>query len=249
MVMPPQISIVDLTASDPPTPAMSTPHPTMPINVLLRNTINRTGKYRLRVVLLTICAKSQEASKIAEDLFLVFAENVKNKVVEKDNNSDDNSEDDDEDEDSSSSDEDQGPEDASVQGRGILVSTGQGLKRLRSRFATCKTCNEEFDVETNGKESCIWHPGTVLYPPIVSSTCFTCRVVIAYHTPGDSEVDDNAECWGDYEIWREGCPKEERFDDMPEGFVFHCCEREGTSGGCKIGTHVEGSSSSKRARY
>ena len=68
-------------------------------------------------------------------------------------------------------------------------------------------------------------------------------------TPGDSDVNEDAECWGDYEIWREGCPMDDRFDDMPEGFVFNCCGRVGTNEGCKIGTHVEGSSSCKKARY
>ena len=32
-------------------------------------------------------------------------------------------------------------------------------KRFRPRFATCINCNEEFDVETNDEDSCIWHPG------------------------------------------------------------------------------------------
>ena len=41
------------------------------------------------------------------------------------------------------------------------VST-PNLKRLRPRFASCKNCNEDFDVETNDKYSCSWHPGIFL---------------------------------------------------------------------------------------
>ena len=34
-----------------------------------------------------------------------------------------------------------------------------GVKRLRSRYATCSNCLEEFDVTQNGKIDCVWHPG------------------------------------------------------------------------------------------
>lgn len=62
-------------------------------------------------------------------------------------------------------------------------------------------------------------------------------------------MNENANCWDDYEQWREGCPMEDRMDDLPEGFIYNCCEKSGESEGCKIGTHVESSSDYKRPRY
>lgn len=42
---------------------------------------------------------------------------------------------------------------------GAPLIQADGVKRLRSRFATCTNCSEEFDVTDNGKDSCVWHPG------------------------------------------------------------------------------------------
>ena len=36
-----------------------------------------------------------------------------------------------------------------------------GKKRLRSRFAVCEYCEEEFDVSKNTKTSCLYHPGNL----------------------------------------------------------------------------------------
>ena len=252
--MPAQISVVDLTASDPPAPAVSTSPATVPIDALLHGIISSASENRLRDVLHTICEKSQEALKIAQDLLLVSADKVRTEIVEKGYNGgepgeSDENEKDEEDGDSGSSDGDAAPEDSCGQRRGVLVSTGGNLKRLRPRFTRCENCCEAFDVETNEEESCIWHPGTALFfSHRVFNVLFSTRSV-ANHSTGKSEVNEVARCWDDYEDWREGCPMDERFDDMPEGFVFDCCGRVGTSEGCKIGTHVEASSSSKRARY
>lgn len=42
---------------------------------------------------------------------------------------------------------------------GAPLIQADGVKRLRSRSATCTNCSEEFDVTDNGKDSCVWHPG------------------------------------------------------------------------------------------
>ena len=84
--MPGHLSIIDLTASDPPTPAQPAPPATVPIDVLLHGAINSAREHRIRHVLQTICEKSPEASKIAEDLLLVSADKVKAEIVEKDYN-------------------------------------------------------------------------------------------------------------------------------------------------------------------
>lgn len=34
-----------------------------------------------------------------------------------------------------------------------------GKKRLRSKYAVCSNCKEEFDVTQNGKKACRWHDG------------------------------------------------------------------------------------------
>ena len=37
-----------------------------------------------------------------------------------------------------------------------------GTKRIRTRYAFCENCEEEYDVETNSKDSCSYHPGMLL---------------------------------------------------------------------------------------
>ena len=39
------------------------------------------------------------------------------------------------------------------------MHNGVAQKRLRSRYATCKHCSEEFDVTDNTELECIWHDG------------------------------------------------------------------------------------------
>jgi hypothetical protein len=40
-----------------------------------------------------------------------------------------------------------------------VPATTTGPKRLRTRYARCTNCKEEFDVSENTKKSCSYHPG------------------------------------------------------------------------------------------
>jgi len=42
-----------------------------------------------------------------------------------------------------------------------VSSKGTERKRMRPRFATCRHCEEEFDVTENSDRACRWHKGTV----------------------------------------------------------------------------------------
>lgn len=171
-MMPAHVSVIDLTESDQPAQPVVPLAPAVAIDQLLRDTIEDAHEARVRHALQTVCETSPEASKIVQELLLVPADKVKARVVCKDYNSDpaegeeeENSDQCGECDSSDDRDEDESP---IAQGQGILVSVGQSLKRVRPRFANCENCDEEFDVGTNSRESCIFHPGTIDCPCTLS---------------------------------------------------------------------------------
>lgn len=175
-------TIVDLTASS---PAVTTLSEELPVETVLKHAILDAQLERLRVTLQHICNDSPEAFRIARSLLLVPEEIVKHKTIDRRNRlGDDTDQDEDEDEDEEDSSEpsdseddtensddtngedDGGEEEEEEDGpralsNGFAVIPTSGVKRLRSRFATCTNCSEEFDVTDNGKYSCVWHPGTL----------------------------------------------------------------------------------------
>lgn len=174
-------TIVDLTASSPAATQLSEE---LPIKNVLIATITDAEPERLRATLQEICNSSPEAFRIAKNLLLVPEEQVKYKTIDRKNRADDDADQDDEEEDEEDSSEpsdseddtensddtngedDGGEEEEEEDGpralsNGFAVIPTSGVKRLRSRFATCTNCSEEFDVTDNGKYSCVWHPGTL----------------------------------------------------------------------------------------
>ena len=168
------LAIIDLTESSPPCPESE----------VLLDAINTAPDGRVRLALRNACDISEEASKIVRSMLLVPTDRVRYNVVENDVDSDgrvDGDESDEESEDGESDEEEEEDEEASDgenngkehqgeedQSRIIDDGTAGGhkngvsapnLKRFRPRFATCINCDEEFDVETNDKDSCNWHPG------------------------------------------------------------------------------------------
>ena len=79
---------------------------------------------------------------------------------EEEDQSDGESEAEDEDEDDDDEDDDKAAN-TDRHRNSVSATAASSLKRLRPRFATCENCAEEFDVETNNKRSCRWHPGSV----------------------------------------------------------------------------------------
>ncbi|KLU90141.1 hypothetical protein MAPG_09107 [Magnaporthiopsis poae ATCC 64411] len=103
------------------------------------------------------------------------------------------------------------------------ASKDQKRKHTRQRYEMCEQCNEEYDVETNGPTSCVWHEG---------------KSVPDYD--GDFWADHDEQCHGtiDSEWARE---------EFPEGFIWTCCEEVGADAeGCQTGAHVP--KSRKKAR-
>ncbi|KAE8158664.1 hypothetical protein BDV40DRAFT_275283 [Aspergillus tamarii] len=97
-----------------------------------------------------------------------------------------------------------------------------GSKRLRSRYAFCDQCEEEFDVTTNTSTACRYHPD------------------MSY--PDDEYFDD----------WDEDGPhgpidRDDVRESYPEGFIYGCCDEDSLQEGCETGWHNE-SYSSKRPK-
>ena len=133
----------------------------MTTNIELDFAIATADIARLRRVLEAVCCASSRAKSTAEELLLVDANKVKDRVIERECDEDgeplddsESDEEDDESEEDSDSEEDATPS---------PVATGTS-KRVRSRYATCKNCEEEFDATRNGKKDCRWHPGMPLFP-------------------------------------------------------------------------------------
>lgn len=140
---------VDLTASSPP----------RPVKTVLLDAINTAHESRIRLALRNACDISEQVSKIVQEMLLVPEEKVRYRVVEKDLKSEgdvEEDESDEEDDDEDGDEEESEDEDTSHQTNSV---TAPSLKRLRPRYAFCVNCKEEFDVETNERDSCVWHPG------------------------------------------------------------------------------------------
>lgn len=146
---PPPKPYIDLTASSPP----------RPVSTVLIDAIRNAPEDRIRLALRNACETSNEVLEIVQEMLLVPADRVNYKASERDTDSqglpvEDESGEDDEDDDE---DEDEA-EDEDDSGHRNSVSKPSS-KRLRPRFAECINCYEAFDVESNDKDSCIWHPG------------------------------------------------------------------------------------------
>ena len=160
-------TIVDLTVPSSPIAEAVSPE------AALRTAILSVQPTRLRLVLLHICDFSVDASAIAQRLLLVPEDESRREMVgrgdESDSERDVRDEDDDEedgDQTTASEDNTDRDDETSEAQRNISeIDNGHGplsgrAKRLRSRFATCENCSTEFDVTDNGKNDCVWHPGT-----------------------------------------------------------------------------------------
>lgn len=67
---------------------------------------------------------------------------------------------------------------------------------------------------------------------------------------GDLEENAESSTWDD---WDEQChgpwDTTENRKEFPEGFIWNCCDGDGSAKGCKIGRHVEEDQLVKRLRY
>lgn len=186
--MPP--TIIDLTEASSPAPAEPE---IVPVEVLLKQAIDKAQPSRLRNTLVAICDGSPEAARIAGSLLLVPEKGVRYLSAEE---SSEEEEDDEEDEEEDEHEEDEQEEDhdrdmsARTNGndksfsndeteKGRKETSGSNhamelaandLKRMRTRYAMCENCAEEFDVADNLKGYCCWHDGEIARDLMMSGT-------------------------------------------------------------------------------
>ncbi|KAF7855435.1 hypothetical protein EAF04_010178 [Stromatinia cepivora] len=86
-------------------------------------------------------------------------------------------------------------------------------KRKRHTIFRCENCEEEFDIKSNRKGDCWYHPGW-------------------------KELDEESDVWDDYDDRKHGFA--EAHEDDPEyadGFRWDCCGNPGSDKGCKNVRH------------
>ncbi|EJT82512.1 hypothetical protein GGTG_02485 [Gaeumannomyces tritici R3-111a-1] len=106
------------------------------------------------------------------------------------------------------------------------ASTEQKRKHTRQRYEVCEQCNDEYDVETNGPTSCVWHDG-------------------------DADPDYDGDFWADHDEQCHGTIDSEwARKEFPEGFIWNCCEKIGADAeGCHTGAHVPGGRKKARSLH
>ncbi|MCJ1265609.1 hypothetical protein MMC22_005489 [Lobaria immixta] len=244
--MPP--TIIDLTEASSPAPAEPE---IVPVEVLLKQAIDKAQPSRLRNTLVTICDGSPEAARIAGSLLLVPEKGVRylsaEESSEEEEEDEDENEEDEKDEDKEDEQEEGNDKDISARSNGndqsfshdetekgrketsgsnhAMELAANDLKRMRTRYAMCENCAEEFDVADNLKGYCCWHDGEL-------------------------EPDYDGDFWADHDERCHGIIDTEDMRSVyPEGFIYSCCDGDGHSEGCKTGRHVEQDLISKRPRY
>ena len=91
-------------------------------------------------------------------------------------------------------------------------TTAPNPKRpAKPRFLICQQCEADFDVTENSSEACRWHPG-------------------------ECEPDYESDFWADHDERCHGIIAD-LGNEFPEGFIYDCCEKNGTSKGCEVGRH------------
>ncbi|KAF2264845.1 hypothetical protein CC78DRAFT_494649 [Lojkania enalia] len=191
-------------------------------SALLFNAINTSTVSRLRDTLHHLCSTSPEAHRLVCERLLLPSNSHGDPIsasAQKKTTTIDISSSDDDNEPSDCSDnendDDDGGENCKSEDAQKDRSKPQKRKReyVDQRFQICQQCEEEYDVTLNCKSSCVYHD---------------CEL----------EIDYEASTWWD---WDERChglmDSKENREIHPEGFIWSCCEEEGTARGCMVGRH------------
>jgi hypothetical protein len=114
---------------------------------------------------------------------------------------------------------------AGIRPRRIIPQTC-GVKRKAStllpRFATCFNCKSEFDATQNEKGDCVWHWG-------------------------EKEFDPDSHIWDDDDYKWERARELEDDPHYADGYMWNCCEKEGSAKGCKETKHTTSGRMRERA--
>ncbi|KAK3989439.1 hypothetical protein QBC44DRAFT_369945 [Cladorrhinum sp. PSN332] len=88
-------------------------------------------------------------------------------------------------------------------------------KNKPSDFHVCTQCGEFFFEVENEEGDCVYHPGK-------------------------PEMNDDHSTWDDWEEWRDGRLDDPTiyFDELPEGFIYTCCNQQGDAEGCAESRYV-----------
>lgn len=125
--------------------------------------------------------------------------------------------------------------------RALESSASPRKAQKRIRYQTCTQCKKEFDASNNSNNACKWHPGElVLHLKAIWSNhhvldpapgCCSDKQL------GELELDHDSSTWDDWdESW---CPEKDTMaDEMPEGFLWTCCDEDGLAEGCNTTRHT-----------
>ncbi|KAK3935499.1 hypothetical protein QBC46DRAFT_397417 [Diplogelasinospora grovesii] len=95
-------------------------------------------------------------------------------------------------------------------------------RKAESEIKICVQCDDTFLEDDNSPRNCRYHSG-------------------------DMEMDDDSSAWYD---WDERChgtmDSKENRKLYPDGFVWTCCDEEGSAPGCKYGRHQSNPEKSKK---
>ncbi|KAI8624878.1 hypothetical protein F5Y19DRAFT_280504 [Xylariaceae sp. FL1651] len=168
-------------------------------NALLMRAINNVDESTLRDVLKSMCRDSEECTKEAIRHLLVTTSAThsrKREVIELSDSSDDSTQ-----------------KERKVK-KAKTISVAQ-----TSRFETCATCDQTFDVTTNDDTACQTHPGCISIDPD--------------SFPDDDDLHYHGG-YGPYTDWE----SDWRRDEWPEGFIWSCCDQRDDKPPCIIQAHI-----------
>ena len=152
-------SVVDLTESSPP-PIEQARTPSA--KAVLQSAIETAQPARLRATLIALCNASTDTANLASRVLLV-PENGSKKSRHHSMNNEESGDDGNEESNESSNDSEGEDENDSESAE----RTGADLKRLRTRYAMCENCSEEFDVTKNEEGACAYHDGRLIQTCLV----------------------------------------------------------------------------------
>ena len=143
--------------------------------------------------------------------------------------------------------------------RVAAASDGQ----TKSHYAICDQCNQDFDEMENHDEACQWHSGKLFLSSFQSTSTvasfpsrkggilgilpYRAGMPAALHSYdltharllGELEADYDGSIWDDHDERIHGAIDELQ-NEVPEGFLWSCCEEDGESIGCEKGRHNRG---------
>lgn len=173
----------------------------------------------LRAELLNICRTNESAHKVLQKRLETTGSQVVRYHKDTDSEQDENSEEEDEDEGDDDDDE--------------VVEVAVADNALVARYQKCENCKQAFDVTTNERGDCVWHPGK-FYPQRSSNSGLSNSLTDQMIRAIDAEI------WGKLEDDDDPCPLED-YQNIPlykeEGFYFPCCDENGIDEGCRRTKH------------